>query len=60
MIPPSFLEAVNVAMKHKLQIHIRRRFRDKWALLGENGATFLFFQKNIFHELHLIKRIGFR
>ena len=59
IIPPSFLEVVNVAMKHKLQIHIRPRFRNKWALLRENGATFLCFQKNIFHEFHLIKRIGF-
>ena len=58
IIPPSFLEVVNVAMEHKLQIHIRLRFRDKWALLGENGATF-FFRKNIFHEFHLTKRIGF-
>ena len=61
VIPPSFLKVVNVTMKHKLQIHTRLRFGDKWALLGENGATFLFFQqKNIFHEFLLIRRVGFR
>ena len=59
IIPPSFLEVVNVAMEDKLQIHTRLRFRDKWALLGENGATILFFQKKYFSRVSFDKAYWF-
>ena len=61
IVPPSFLQVVNVAIKHKPADPYYAQVPRQMSFTGRKSLRlFCFFQKkDIFHEFHLISRIGF-